>query len=222
MGSGRVAVARAAAGHDVTGVDNDGAMLERARTAWAGARNHVAGSGRAGSLTLIEHDLTTLSLTSRFDLVILVLNSLLLLGGRAAQQRALKVMRAHLAPVGRAVVDVWLPAPADLELYDGREVLDWIRNDPETGERVAKTTVAYYETATNTATLSTTFDVEREGEPARRMTRADAISFIGADELLALAASVGLEPESVAGDYTGTPWSEASERVVLIARAGLS
>jgi SAM-dependent methyltransferase len=212
-GSGRICVPLAAAGHAVTAVDNDAAMLDRARAAWAGAH------GGKGQLTFVEHDLTTLNLAARFDLVILALNSLLLLD-RAAQERALKVMRSHLAPGGRAVVDVWLPAKEDLELYDGRPVLDWIRTEPETGERVAKATVARYDVATNTAELTTTYDVERADAPVGSVTRRDKITFISANDLLALARSAGLEAEAVVGAYDGTAWSDASERVVLIGRAG--
>lgn len=175
---------------------------------------------RRGSLTLVEHDLTTLRLETRFDLVILALNSLLLLDGHAAQERALNVMRAHLAPTGRAVIDVWLPNQNDLELYDGRQLLDWVRTDRATTERVAKTTTAHYDPVTNRADLTTTYDIEREGAPARSAARHDVITFIGAGELLELAQKAGLRPESVFGDYSGTTWSDASERVVLIARVG--
>lgn len=211
MGTGRVAVPLAAAGHEVTGVDNDPQMLERARAKWQR-------SGAAGRLTLIQHDLTTLALEQRFALVFVALNSLLLLHGRGAQQRALKVMRAHLAPGGRAVVDVWLPKPDDLELYDGRQVLEWLRTDTETGERVAKTTAATYDAATHTAKLSTVFDVARPDESERRVTREDAISFMARDDLVAAARAAGLAPEVIAGDYNLGPWSEASERVVLVLR----
>lgn len=207
-GSGRIAVPLAAAGNDVTGIDSDPAMLDRARTRWTGV---AAGPG--GSLTLIERDMLTVALPTRFDLVFVALNSLLLLDGRAAQLRALATMRQHLAPTGRAVIDVWLPTADDLTLYDGREVLEWVRTDPEKGERVAKTSSALYDPATNTALLTSTFDGER------RTTRADKISFVGARELLDMAEMAGLEPEVIAGDYDLRPWSEASERVVLVCRA---
>ena len=215
VGSGRIAVPLAAAGYDVTGVDKDAAMLDRARARWAGS----AKAGR-GSLTLIEHDLTTLALPRRFGLVFVALNSLLLLTGRAIQERALKVMRRHLAPGGRAVVDVWLPTHEDLALYDGREVLEWVRTDPETGARVAKTSAARYDAGSNTANLSTTFDAEHDGRQART-TREDTIFFLGKDELVALTASAGLEPEAIGGDYDMGLWSETSERVVMICRGDL-
>jgi SAM-dependent methyltransferase len=218
VGTGRIAVPLAAAGHDITGVDNDAAMLDRARTAWAKVRAEEGSAGRTGALTLVEHDLTTLDLRTRFGVVILALNSLLLLDGRAAQEDALKVMRAHLAPGGHAVIDVWLPTSEDLELYDGRQLLDWIRTDPETDERVAKTSTGHFDATTRRAVLSTAFEAERDGV-SRTTTREDAISFLGAAELFDLVASAGLTPESVLGDYSGTAWSDASERVVLICGA---
>jgi SAM-dependent methyltransferase len=219
-GSGRLAVPLAAAGHDLTAVDRDPRMLARALTAWkAGGRPEVGRRKGAGKLTLLEHDLTTLRLKRRFDLVLIALNTLLLLDGRAAQARALNVMRAHLALGGRAVVDVWLPTPDDLALYDGRQVLDWVRHDPETGEWVAKTSSARYSPGSQTATVTTLFDAWRDGSPARRTMRRDAICFIGASELLALAAGAGLSAETIAGDYDMTPLSDESDRIVLVARA---
>jgi len=214
-GSGRICVPLAAAGHQVTAVDNDPAMLDRARAAVARA----AFAGRGGTLTLIERDLTTLHLGERFGLVIVALNSLLLLGGRAAQARALEVMRAHLAPQGRAVIDVWLPTPDDLALYDGVARLDWIRRDDETGERVAKLWSATYDRATNTATVTVWFEAGTDAVARERVVRQDQISFVGASELIDLARIAGLVPVTIAGDYDMTPLSAESERIVLVARA---
>jgi hypothetical protein len=192
-------------------------MLDRARV----ALGRVA--GRGGTLTLIEHDLTTLRLGERYGLVIVALNSLLLLRGRAVQARALKVVRAHLAPEGRAVIDVWLPTADDLALYDGRQVLDWVRTDTQTGERIAKSWSATYERATNTATVSTWFEVGQDGGAANRVERKDEIRFVGAQELIDLAAQAGLAPETIAGDYDlRSSLSETSERIVLVARAALA
>ena len=211
----------AAAGHDVVAVDFDAAMLDRARAAWGratGRGDPAQPSSRGGTLTIIEHDLTTLDIPTRFGLAILAFNSLLLLDGRAAQERALNVMRAHLTPGGRAVIDVWLPTADDLSLYDGRETLDWVRTDTESSTRVAKTTQATYDQTTRTAHVVTTFDEAREGAPEVMTTREDRICFVGADELVALAAGAGLELVTLAGDYAMTRLSDASERVVLIAR----
>lgn len=215
-GSGRVCVALAAAGHDVTGVDNDEAMLDRARAAWNERREPAGG----GSLTLVEHDLTTVALERRFKLVILALNSLLLLADAEAQQAALRTMAAHLEPDGRAVIDVWLPAPEDLQLYDGRLMLDWVRRDETTREMVAKSWSAHYGSALETAQVTTFFDAWQDGhaETVRRSARIDDVRFVRVAELSAMVAAAGMTSLTMAGDYAMTHLAPDSERVVLMAR----
>jgi SAM-dependent methyltransferase len=216
VGSGRIALPLAAAGHRVTGVDVDPHMLERARAAWAAAQPAAGG----GSLDLVELDITKLDLDSRFDLVILGLNTLLLLPGRAGQLAALNAMARHLAEGGRAVIDVWLPTPDDLVLYDGRLSLDWLRHDEASGDEVSKATSARYDSATQTAMVTTFFDAWRAGQPLRRTVRRDVVSFIGYHELLDLWRRAGLAPDTVAGDFDMTPFSPDAQRLVLIGKRG--
>lgn len=211
VGTGRIAVPLAAAGHAVTGVDIDPQMLERARRAWAAAQ--PAGGG---SLDLVEGDITDLELGRRFSVVILALNSLLMLPDRTAQTAALRVMASHLDKGGRAVLDVWLPEPEDLVLYDGRLVLDWLRHDASTGDQVSKTTAAHYDSATQTARVTTFFDAWQGPGQVKRTVRDDLICFIGYHELLELWASVGLSLDTVAGDCEMTPFSPRADRLVLL------
>lgn len=214
VGSGRIAVPLAAAGHRVMGVDRDRHMLARARDAWQAARRDASSPG---SLELVEGDITQLSLDEKFELVILGFNSLLALPGRAGQAACLRAMARHLAPGGRAVIDVWLPSPDDLAIYDNRLTLDWVRRDPETGEQVAKLTSARYDTATATAELTTLFDAwPLAGGPVTRVARHDTLSLVGADELLDLAAHAGLAVDTVAGDHEMTAFGPGSDRIVLI------
>lgn len=231
-GSGRICVPLAAAGHRVTGVDNDRAMLDRARSAWE--RRQTAGDVAAnGALELVEADITRLTLSRRFGLVVLALNSLLLLTARAARLRALEVIRRHLAPDGRAVIDVWLPTKDDLELYDGRLMLDWIRRDPETGATVDKSWSARYDAATGLATITTHLDVHRRGVAAEHIVREDKVRFLSRAELVAEVESAGLSVESAFEDYESvvqdnesatpdhatTALRDDAERIVLIVRA---
>jgi SAM-dependent methyltransferase len=209
-GSGRICVPLALAGHDVVGVDRDPSMLERARQAWISA-------GRGGSLELIEADVTTLALERRFGLVILGLNSLLMLPGRDAQAAALRTMATHLAPDGRAIIDVILPTPDDLALYDGRLELAWQRRDELTGEHVAKLWSARYEPAAMVARVTTIFDAwPATGGPVRRLSRTDELHLLGAHELLALAEAAGLRPSTVGGDLEMGPFGSDSPRIVLV------
>ncbi|MEP7158530.1 MAG: hypothetical protein ABI797_03825, partial [Chloroflexota bacterium] len=185
----------------------------------------VANEGKVvagGSLDLVEADIRGLNLGRRFSLVMLALNSLLLLGDDRAKQRALTTMARHLTDNGRAVIDVWLPTSDDLALYDGQTMLDWIRADDETGQRVAKSWSATHDPARNTASITTYFDVGVDANASSRVVREDEIWFVGAEELIGLVRDAGLDPETVAGDYQLRPSTSQSERLVLICRRGTS
>jgi len=212
-GTGRICVPLAAAGHDVTGVDRDADMLARARARWAATSRRP---GR-GSLELLEADITTLALERQFGLVVLALNSLLMLGPRDAQLAGLRAMARHLKPAGQAVLDVWLPTPDDLTIYDGQLRLDWVRTDPETGDDVSKLWAARHESAAGTATVWTLFDTwPRDGGPVNRLKREDVLQFLAATELLALVEQAGLAVRTAAADYALSPFGGDADRIVLV------
>jgi SAM-dependent methyltransferase len=215
-GTGRVAVPLALRGHQVVAVDRDAAMLRRAATYWKRVKNRAT---KGGSLELVEEDIGSIKLGRHFDLVIVALNSLLLLDGRAAQRSAFKVIARHLKPNGRAVVDVWLPSSDDLALYDGRLVLDWVRHDEETGQTVSKMTAARYHSAVRTARVTSLFEASHPGEAPTRITHEDTISFVSADELRAFAMDAGLIVDRIGGDYEMGQFANDSERVVMVIRA---
>jgi SAM-dependent methyltransferase len=214
VGTGRVAVPLAAAGHRVTGVDLDPAMLDRAR---ARAAAGIAGSG--GSLELVEADLVGLALPegAAYGFAYLALNSLMALGTRSAQQAAIRALADHLVPGGIAAVDVWLPDAEDLARYDGRVILEWPRHDPETGNVVTKAGSAQYDAATGTVALTSLFEEGRQGEPAIRWVRHDRLRLVSAEELTGFAEAAGLRVETLAGGYDLEPLGPGSERAVLVA-----
>lgn len=211
-GSGRLALPLARAGHRVTAVDHDPAMLRRA-AAGAGTATTTA-----GLLDLVEADLTSLDLGRRFGLAFIALNSLLLLPGPAAQRQAIRVLARHLRPGGVAIVDTVIPDAADLAGYDGRLTLDWIRDDPQTGETVSKTSSARHDAATATVALTSQFDAwPATGTPIRRTIRHDELHLRNAADIVQDALDAGLEPELLAGDHQGTQHGPGSERFVLVA-----
>ena len=211
-GTGRLAIPLAEAGHLVTGVDIDPAMLERARRRARG----TAGSDR---LTLVEADLVGLRLpdAGRFGLAFIALNSLLVLPTRAAQRAALRALADHLAPGGLAVVDIWLPDAEDLARFDGRIMLEWPRLDPETGAIVTKAGSALHDAATATVTVTTIFEEGGQGGPARRWIRRDRLRLVSADELRDFAEGAGLAVELLAGGYDLGPMGPGSDRGILVA-----
>lgn len=213
VGSGRLAVPLAEAGWPVSGVDLDPAMLERARR-----RATAAGREVDGRLALVEADARTVRLEARFRLAFIALNSLLLLGDRAAQAAAVRTLADHLEPDGLAVVDIWLPDADDLARYDGRLFLEYTRTDPESGRIVVKTGAALHDAATQTVTLTTIFDEAGPGEAPIRWVRTDRIRLVGAEELRGFAETAGLEVETVAGGYDLEPLGPGATRAVLVAR----
>jgi len=218
VGSARIAAALAADGHRVVGVDNDPAMLDRARARTRGA------APRGGDVTLIEADLieaptvAAVRAAGPYRLAFIALNSILLLASPERQRAALAAMAGLLAPGGIAVVDAWQPRPHDLAACDARLSLEWLRTDPETGRDVTKTVAAWFDPATGLVTLTTLFDEEAQGERPIRWTRSDALRLVTVDELDSYAAAAGLEVEQLAGDHDLGPLEPGSDRVVLVAR----
>jgi SAM-dependent methyltransferase len=212
-GSGRLAVPLAAAGHRVTAVDFDAAMLTRARDA---ARAVGVPDER---LELVDADLRTLALpgAGTYQLAFIGLNSIMLLASRADQRRAVQVLADHLALGGLAVVDIWLPDAEDLARFDGRVILEWPRPDPETGAIVTKAGSAQYDAATGTVVLTAIYEEGGQGEPARRWIRRDRLRLLGAHELAGFAEDAGLHVERLAGGYDLDPLAPGAERAILIA-----
>jgi hypothetical protein len=177
------------------------------------------GSGSLGSLDLVEADLTTVRLRERFGLAILALNTLLLLERPERQLAALRTLAAHLRPDGLAVVDIWLPGPEDLAIYDGRLLLEWIRDDPETGEPVAKLDSARFDSATATVVLTQLFDASSpDGGAVRRTMRSDRLRLVGAHELVRMAEDAGLAVDELAGDHRMGSFGPGDDRVILVGR----
>jgi SAM-dependent methyltransferase len=214
-GSGRLAVPLARAGHAVTAVDIDPAMLAR-------LRRHASDAGRdvEGRLTVVEGDLLDLRLASAapFALAFIALNSLFLLATRDAQREAFRTMARHLAPGGLAVADVWLPDADDLARFDGRMILEYARDDPETGRPVTKVAAAQHDASTGIVALTSIFEEGGQGEPAARWVRRDTLRLVSADELQDFAAAAGLDVETVAGDYDLGPLGSGGDRAIVIAR----
>lgn len=212
-GTGRLTVPLAAAGHAVTAVDIDPAMMARGRT-------RAADAGLAAdAIDWIEADLCQVRLPdpARFGLAFIALNSLMLLGSRDAQRAAFRTMAAHLVPGGIAAADVWLPDADDLARFDGRVMLEWPRTDLETGLTVTKAGSAVHDAATATVVLTTIYEESEQGGAPRRWIRRDRLRLVSADELAGFAEDAGLRVDILAGDHGLGALGPGSERAVLIA-----
>jgi SAM-dependent methyltransferase len=215
VGTGRLAVPLAEDGNEVTGVDTDPAMLARARE-----RADASGRTVGRRVRLVEDDARTVRLPDAGDyaLAFIPLNSIFLMGGRADQAAAVATLAAHLAPGGLAVVDAWLPDAEDLSRYDGRLILEWVRDDPVTGRTVTKTGSAVFDQTAGVVQLTTIFEAGMPGEAPVRWVRSDRLRLVSRDDLVGFAEVAGLEVETLAGDYDLGDLAPGAERVVLVAR----
>ncbi|HET8784476.1 MAG TPA: class I SAM-dependent methyltransferase [Candidatus Limnocylindrales bacterium] len=212
-GTGRLAVPLAEAGHAVTAIDIDAAMLARARD-----RAAAAGLG-PDAIDIDQADLLELPAPAqpRHALAFIALNSIMLLATRDRQRAAIRVLATHLRPGGIAAVDAWLPDADDLVRFDGRIFHEWVRQDPATNALVTKAGSAVHDASSGAIVLTTVFDEAAQGEAPRRWIRQDRLRLISADELADFAEDAGLRVELIAGGYDLTPLGPGSERAVLIA-----
>lgn len=213
-GTGRLAVPLAAAGHQVTAVDIEPAMLDRARV-----RAAAAGPKVAERIEMVTGNLVGLALPAagNFKLAFIALNSLFLLPSRDAQREAFGTMARHLAPGGIAVADVWLPEPEDLVRFDGRLMLEYERTDLEAGLLVTKTASAQHDATSGVVELTTIYEEGGQGTTPVRWVRRDRLRLVAPHELLSYAEDAGLEIERLAGGYDLQPLSGRSERAIIIA-----
>ncbi len=107
-GSGRVCLALARKGHRVTGLELSSSMVQRAT-----ARSSKLSSSIRDRTTWVVGDMTDFSLgDGTFSLVFVAFNSFWLLDD-AGQDQCLSMMRRHLAPGGRIIIDVFPPTVQD-------------------------------------------------------------------------------------------------------------
>jgi len=103
-GTGRIALALAESGLDVTGVDISDGMLTMARCKIAGRPASVR-----GRLTLINQEMSQLNLGLRFGFVFVPARSFQHLLTIDLQRRSLEAIHRHLEPTGRVVLHLFDP-----------------------------------------------------------------------------------------------------------------
>ena len=130
-GSGRIALAIARAGIEVTGVDRSPTMLASFRR----ALREEAPEVRA-RVSLRRGDMRSLTLSGRFPLVLCTFNSFLHLYRRSDVERFLARVSAHLTPRGAFVLDVSMPDASELARRPERRYYTPRFRHPTTGELV--------------------------------------------------------------------------------------
>jgi SAM-dependent methyltransferase len=199
-GTGLLACAFAAQGHQVTGADPAAAMLAVAR-------------GRPGGdqVRWIETDAAGLSVATRFDLVVLTGHVFQLLLGDDDVRAALDALGRHLAPGGRLAFETRNPAVREWQYWSPGET----REQVETAEGTAD---VHYDISSVTGQL-VTYETCIRFPDGESVAVPDTLRFMDQAEVARFLAGAGLADVTWYGDWDRSPFSPASPEIIAVARA---
>ncbi len=215
-GTGRLLLPLAAAGFQVVGVDISPALLEIARTK---LEQHQL----SGQVDLLQADFREFQLDGRLDdqrfaFAFCTSNTLMHLTTPTDQLAVLHNAYRHLDQNGLLLIDLFNPDVQGLIQVQGiQELADhWI--DEETGARVLKWCVRTVDWADQLQdTLFIYEEIFKDGR-VRRTPCPFTLRFLWYAEAKLMLHGAGFELEAVLGDFDGTPYTDGSERLILLAR----
>ncbi len=209
-GSGRVALALAAAGHLCTGVDAAPAMLRLAQT-HAAARDLRVWLVQA-RMEALPPDL------GLFDLALCALNSFAYLPTQADQIAALSGVRRLLVPGGRLLLDL-SPVEPDGPFPANGELIHQATWPQPGGGRILKFVSGQWDAAEQQQHVHWIYDEETVDGQVRRTTIPQIIRYTYRWEAQLLLERTGFDLTAVYGDYEPTLYAADSPRLILAATA---
>jgi SAM-dependent methyltransferase len=213
-GSGRVSVALAKAGFDVTGIDESAAML-------ALAREHAADAGVAGRVRFEQCDVRRFAIAERsqiaqqFALAIYPLNGFLHLTTGEDQHAALSNIHQALLPEGLLVVDLPNPHVTFEPDLDGQMILRRQFRSPE-----GHTWMSMVSTQTDLASqiqhMLLAYERMDDEGIVHRVTAQMDLRFAYRYEIEYLLRQVGFKVDDVYGTYDLDPYEGDSPNMVFV------
>ena len=193
------------------GVDVSAAMLERARS-----RLHSAIA--RGEITVLQGDMQDLSQLAPglFDLVIVPLNGLLHVDDPEGQRRVLEQARRVLRPEGLLAIDVLHAVPDALAAFDGRVMHEgtWA----EAGGTVSKFSARSVDWTNQVIASDVWYDETGPDGAVSRHRTEFPMRWVTPAELTLMLEVTGFPDPSFAGSYDGSPLTDMSDRLLVVAR----
>ena len=207
-GAGRVLLPLAEAGHSVTGIDTNPAMLRRARAA--------AARPLAGRVLLVQGDVRALDLEQRFRLVLSPCNTLAALED-ADLAAAFAGVRAHLHPAGAFAFEV--PGPGEeLADHDADEPLAAFI-DGESGNPIQVSAAQSSEASAGRVIVTWRYD-ELLPDGTVQSWALPAPFYLRPPEAYALLLErAGMRPVAFYGDYQRRTLAPGDTRMIVVAVA---
>ncbi len=212
-GSGRVAMALAADGHEVVGIDLSVPMLRL-----AGQRREALSADVAARLSFHQADMTSLALGRDFALIVVPYRVFQFLLTTDAQRRTLAALRSHLRPDGRLVLDLFDPlldrvVPSPEAPARGGELVH-----PTTGNRVTwEVTGRSPDPGRQLIIEEWAFsEIDPSGKVLRTETERLTLRWSLRSEMRLLFELAGLEVVADYGDFRGGPPAYGCEQVWVL------
>lgn len=210
-GTGRITLALAAAGHEVTGVDLSEGMLSVARrkaaTLTAEARQR---------LTLLHQDMTSLKLDRRFGFIFVPFRSFQHLLTGDQQKKALAAIHRHLEPGGRLALHLFDPR-LDLLIDENMSLPEISGTHEPTGRRYVGEIVRsrFDQLAQTRHDLWRYAEIGFDGQILREDTREMALRWTYRWELHHLLALCGFAVETEHSDFERSPPVYGKELIIV-------
>lgn len=211
-GTGRVLAPLAAQGHDVTGIDVSGPLLEIARaklTAVEGGRN----------IQLVQADMRTYDLLRKdYAFAFCTSNTFMHLMTPQDQLQALRNTHRHLRKGGALLIDLFNPDVVRVVQIDGvQEYADrW--TDTDTGRQVVKWMVRAVDWAQQIQETIITYEETLPEGGSHRVICPFTLRFLWRNEAELMLQTAGFVVEQVWGDFEGSDYDAASDHLILLAR----
>ena len=212
-GTGRILAPLASAGWHVTGLDQSLPMLAR-------ARERIAAAAVSNLVALKEGAMTDSEAApgGPFGLVLFSLNGLFHLSGVRDQRLALESARRALDPRGMLVIDVFNATPDYLQGLDGRVAADgdWTLPDGSSVQRFSVRKAAVSDQIIDTTLW---YDVlDPHGNVRRHLSRFP-LRYVTRSELELMLELSGFVEWQIYGSYDLDPFTDESERLIVMAEA---
>jgi SAM-dependent methyltransferase len=216
-GTGRVLLPLAQAGFEITGLDLAPHMLERCRAKLQAEPPEVRARVR-----LLEADMTSFELGSRFALITVPFAGFQHLRTVEQQLACLERCRTHLLPHGRLVFDLPNPDPAPPsharsdEPVDGEAsatLVDWTD-----GRRIRWwMTVIDYQRSLQCTDCEVTYEIIAADGATRRLSETFPLRYVFRYELEHLLIRAGFHVVVIYGDYDRSPFADGSPAMIAVA-----
>ncbi len=213
VGTGRIAIPAAAMGHDITGIDLNRSMLER-------AREKTKAATLPGKLTLIEADMTKLELEKRdFDLVIIPANTLALVLEKEHQIETLKRCVNHMAGDATLIFNLFNPSDDLLNGATGEVFLLGVVDDASKSGRHILTGINNFDIANQINRCTQTIEtLDTNGDVIDREELQVMFRYLYHDEVMEMLTQAGLKAQAVFGDFDGSRFTDDSEEMIYVCR----